>query len=103
MEKCKTLGEETYFEFSLVNNELLITYGFTLDEQKTVLIQNSLIISVINRVHYLKENDIEHYKTSSFYTITKWEKCPNTQYCPYVAKLVLDVFPEDLINNFLKK
>ena len=31
MEKCKTLGEETYFEFSYLNDELKIKYGFTVE------------------------------------------------------------------------
>lgn len=102
MEKCKTLGEETYFEFSLTKNVLTITYGFTSIEQKTVVIQDSLIKCVIERVHFLKENDIEHYRSSSYYTITHWEKCPQTQYCPYVAKLVIDVFTNEVMANILK-
>ena len=98
MQKCKTLGEETYFEFSFDDNELKIKYGFTLTEQNTVTIQNELIKSVIERVNELRE-DI-HFRSTSYYTITQWEGCPNTIYCPYVAKLVIDVFPNEIIEIF---
>ena len=98
MQKCKTLGEETYFEFSFDDNELKIRYGFTLTEQNTVTIQNDLIKRVIERVNELR-NDI-HFRSTSYYTINQWVDCPNTIYCPYVAKLLIDVFPLDIIENF---
>ena len=98
MQKCKTLGEETYFEFSFDNNILIVRYGFTKNHQTTIIIQNELIKKVINRVAELK-ND-ERFRSTSFYTINQWKDCPNTIYCPYVAKLIIDVFPKETINKF---
>jgi hypothetical protein len=103
MEQCKTLGEETYFEFSYQNNEVWIKYGFTNDNQTEVKIDNSLIVDVINRVNYLKTNDTENLRTVGYYSRSYWNECRQTQYCPYVAKLILDVFPLETINKIISK
>jgi len=82
MEQCKTLGEETYFEFSYQNNELHIKYGFTKDNQNEAEIDNSLIIAVISRVNYLKTHDKENLRTVGYYSRSYWNECPQTQHCP---------------------
>lgn len=101
MEQCKTLGEETFFEYSFSNHQLIIKYGFTTDKQTTIEIPNSLISTVIDRVNYLKSNNIENYRKVSFYSKTNWKECPQTQYCPYIAKLILDVFPIKTLNELI--
>jgi hypothetical protein len=103
MEKCKTLGEETYFEFSYSKDILKIKYGFTVEKQTETIIENSLIIAVINRVNYLKIHNSEKLRTVGYYSLTSWEECPQTQYCPYVAKLVLDVFPIETLNRIISE
>lgn len=103
MEKCKTLGEETYFEFTYLNNHLTITYGFTAAQQTTVDISNYLIATVIKRVDYLIKNEKENSRKTSYYSRTYWEECPQTQHCPYIAKLVLDVFPLETIEAILSQ
>jgi len=103
MEKCKTLGEETYFEFSFSNDVLKIKYGFTVEKQTETIIENSLIIAVINRVNYLKIHNSENLRTVGYYSLTHWKECPQTQYCPYVAKLVLDVFPIEKIEKIINQ
>lgn len=101
MEKCKTLGEETFFEYSYLNNILKISFGFSTNNITTVDISNSLIFDVIKRVNDLKLNDVEHSRMVGYYSLTHWLNCPQTQYCPYIAKLVLDVFPNKLIDNIV--
>jgi hypothetical protein len=101
MEKCKTLGEETYFEFSYFNDELKIKYGFSVANKTEVKIKNSLIVNVIDRVNYLKIHSIENLRTVGYYSLTNWYECPQTIHCPYVAKLILDVFPKEIINKIL--
>lgn len=103
MEQCKTLGEETYFEFSYSNDVLKIKYGFTVEKQTETIIENSLIIAVINRVNYLKIHNSENLRTVGYYSLTHWKECPQTQYCPYVAKLVLDVFPKEKIEKIINQ
>lgn len=76
---------------------LTIKYG----PQKTqALVEHFIVNEVINRVEYLKENNIENYRTVGYYSLTHWAGCPNTVQCPYVAKLVLDVFPEEIIEAY---
>ena len=103
MEKCKTLGEENYFEFSYLNDELKIKYGFTVEKQTEATIDNSLIIAVINRINYLKTHNRVNLRIVGNYSLTHWEECPQTQYCPYVAKLVLDVFPNETIDKIINQ
>jgi hypothetical protein len=103
MEQCKTLGEETYFEFSYQNNELQIKYGFTKDNQNEAEIDNSLIIAVISRVNYLKNHDKENLRTVGYYSRSHWNECPQTQHCPYVAKLILDVFPLETLIKIISE
>lgn len=103
MEKCKTLGEETYFEFSYLNDELKIKYGFTVEKQTEATIDNSLIIAVINRANHLKTHNKVNLRAVGYYSLTHWEECPQTQHCPYVAKLVLDVFPNDTLDKIISK
>lgn len=99
MEKCKTMGGDTYFEFTYSDEKLIINYGFTSNQQTTVEIPAQLIKTVIKRVEYMKLNDIEHLRTVGYYSLTHWKDCPNTHYCPYIAKLVLDVFPDVVIEE----
>ena len=47
MEKCKTLGEETYFEFSYSNDELKIKYGFTVEKQTEAIIENENVHTIL--------------------------------------------------------
>ncbi|WP_396170861.1 hypothetical protein [Flavobacterium sp.] len=101
MEQCKTLGEETYFEFSYSNDELKIKYGFSVANQTEVTIENSLIVNVIGRVNYLKIHSFENVRTVGYYSLAHWKECPQTQYCPYVAKLVLDVFSKETLDNII--
>ena len=103
MEHCKTLGEETYFEFSYSNDVLKIKYGFTVEKQTETIIENPLIIAVINRVNYLKIHNSENLRTVGYYSLTHWKECPQTQYCPYVAKLVLDIFPVETIEKIINQ
>jgi hypothetical protein len=101
MEQCKTLGEETFFEFSYSNDELKIKYGFTVANQTEVKINTTTIVDVINRVNYLKNHNIENLRTVGYYSLAHWENCPQTQHCPYIAKLVLDVFPKETLDNII--
>lgn len=103
MEQCKILGEETYFEFSYSNDELKIKYGFTVANQTEFKIENSLIVNVIDRVNYLKIHSIENIRTVGYYSLTHWKECPQTQYCPYIAKLVLDVFPKETLDKIINQ
>ncbi len=103
MEICKTLGEETYFEFSYSNEILIMKYGFTVANQTEVKIENSLIVNVIDRINYLKIHDRENLRTVGYYSLTHWKECPQTQYCPYVAKLVLDVLPIETLNRIISE
>ena len=109
MEKCKTLGErkDTYFLFSYIQNELIIVYGFSKPKQKFVILDDEFIAKIIHRTEELKEKDKEtktsNHRKSSYYTDTKWDETANRIYSPYVAKLVLDVFPEEIIKQIRNK
>lgn len=107
MEKCRTLGadkaktqkESRYFLFSYCTNNLKLVYGFTRPKQTYAEINDELIWKVIERVEYLLMNDPIHSRDVGFYSQTHWELCPQTVFCPYIAKLVLDVFPYELIDR----
>lgn len=103
MEQCKTLGEETYFEFSYSNDVLKIKYGFSVANQTEVKIKNTTIVDVINRINYLKIANPDNLRTVGYYSLTNWKECPQTQHCPYVAKLVLDVFPIETLNRIISE
>jgi hypothetical protein len=103
MEKCRTLGTEKakkvgqYFLFSYSPNSLKLVYGFTKPKQTYAEVSDELICKVIERVDYLLKNDPNHLRNVGFYSRTHWNLCPSTVNCPYIAKLVLDVFPYELI------
>jgi hypothetical protein len=99
MEKCKTLGKETYYEFSYSGEILKIKYGFSGSKQTEIEIENTLIEDVIKRVKYLEENDRAHSRMATYYERPKWEGCKNTVQSPYIAKLVLDVFPQETLDR----
>ncbi|WP_396153060.1 hypothetical protein [Flavobacterium sp.] len=103
MEQCKTLGEETYFEFSYFQEILIIKYGFTVANQTEIKIENALILNVIDRINYLKIANPENLRTVGYYSLTHWKECPQTQHCPYIAKLVLDVFPIETLNRIISE
>jgi hypothetical protein len=98
MEKCKTLGEEAYFEYttSRGDGKLWIKFGVNGIEQPALI---ELVENVIQRVSYMQLNDAEHSRMTSYYTMPHWAECPDMILCPYIAKLVLDVFPNQVIEN----
>lgn len=105
MEKCKTLGEkeDTYFLYSYCPNQLVLVYGFSNPKQKFVILDDEFIAKIIHRTEELKEKDKEtktsNHRKSSYYTDTKWDETANRIYSPYVAKLVLDVFPQETLDR----
>ena len=98
MEKCKTLGEETFFEFTCIGGQLTIRYGVNGIQQPAPA---ELVATVIQRVSYLLLNDSEHSRMTGYYTIPHWAECSDMILCPYIAKLVLDVFPNVVMEGFL--
>ena len=98
MEKCKTLGEETYFEYTTCRSDgqLWIRFGANGIEQ---LASAELVATVIQRVSYLQLNDAEYSRMTGYYSIPHWAECPDMILCPYIAKLVLDVFPNQVIEE----
>jgi hypothetical protein len=96
MEKCKTLGEEAFFEFTCIGGQLTIRYGANGIEQQAPA---ELVATVIQRVSYLQLNDAEHSRMTGYYSIPHWAECPDMILCPYIAKLVLDVFPDVVIEE----
>ena len=74
-------------------------YGFTKPTQTYVEICDELIFKVIERIEYLLINNKQHSRDVGYYSRTHWEDCLQTVDCPYIAKLVLDVFPYELINR----
>lgn len=109
MEKCKTLGEkkDTYFLYSYCPNQLVVVYGFSNPKQKFVILDDEFIAKVICRTEELKNEDkkskTNYHRMASYYTDSKWDKTANRIYSPYVAKLVLDVFPEEIIKQIRNK
>ena len=110
METCKTLGADgkrkignQYFKFSYCPNELILIYGFTKKKQSFEIVNDEQISKVIRRVKELKENDIDHYRYASYYTPTKWTECELRNCSPYIAKLILDVFPNETIERILNE
>lgn len=79
MEKCKTLGSGTpqsklpaYFKFSYSENELILIYGYSNPRQNCIIVDDSFIFQVIRRVEYLRANQIENLRKTSYYTKTRW-------------------------------
>lgn len=108
MEKCKTLGEETYFLFSYCPDNLVLVYGFSKSKQKFKILKDEFIYKVISRVQFLVRQDKLHktnnFRKSSFYNDPKWmEAGVDRILSPYVAKLVLDVFPNDTLDKIISK
>jgi hypothetical protein len=101
MQKCKTLGEDTYFLFSYTTNQLILIYGFTMANQHFVILDDVFIKIIIQRKNDLSVNLPNNVRMSSYYTSTHWDTCPNTQWSPYVAKLLLDVFPSEEIDRII--
>ena len=109
METCKTLGadkpkknlHDRYFKFSYCPNELILIYAFTKKKQSFEIVNDKQISKVIRRVNELKENDIDHYRHASYYTPKKWTECDLRNCSPYIAKLILDVFPTETIERIL--
>ena len=108
MEQCKTLGEETYFLFSYCPDKLVLVYGFSKTKQKFKILNDEFIYKIICRNQFLLEQDKLHntnnYRKSSFYNDPKWmEAGVDRVLSPYVAKLVLDVFPKDILDKIISK
>lgn len=98
MEKCKTLGNETYFKFSLdENNKLSLSYG---NSDQINEVPNEMIIKVLLRVENIKAKSTNELRKVGNYSLTNWSACPNTVLCPYIAKLIIDVFDNESINFF---
>jgi hypothetical protein len=108
MEKCKTLGKETYFLYSYCSDNLVLVYGFSKPKQKFKILKDEFIYKVICRMQFLvgqdKLNNTNNYRKSSFYTDSKWmEAGVDRVFSPYVAKLVLDVFPVETLNRIISE
>ncbi len=103
MQACKTLGERTYFLYNYTPDRLCLLYGFKNINQKFVILNDEFIHKVIERVNYIKSNKKIKLTSTSQYEIQHWDECPHTIYAPYVAKLVIDVFHKDLINQIMIK
>jgi len=98
MEKCKTLGNETFFRFSLNEQyELFISFG---SDPQIIQVSYELINLIVHRVEDLRENAPNELKKVANYSLTNWSECPNTVLCPYIAKLVIDVFDIETIRYF---
>lgn len=110
MEKCKTLGSGTpqstplaYFKFSYSENELTLNYGYSNLQQSSSIVNDDFIYQVIQRVEYLREHQNENLRKPSYYTRPKWQECINNRPSPYVAKLILDVFPDETIERIKRR
>jgi hypothetical protein len=108
MEKCKTLGEETYFLYSYCPDNLVLVYGFSKTKQKFKILKDEFIYKVICRKEFLEGQDKLHstnnYRKSSFYNDPKWtEAGVDRVLSPYVAKLVLDVFSNETLNRIISE
>lgn len=114
MESCKTLGADNatkskknrYFLFSYCHKKLKLVYGFTKIKRTNVEVDDELISKVIGRIEYLEKlykKEIKQTRKVGNYSRTYWKICPQTQHCPYIAKLVLDVFPIDIIDEIKRQ
>jgi uncharacterized protein (DUF1015 family) len=108
MEQCKTLGEETYFLFSYCPDNLVLVYGFSKSKQKLKILKDEFIYKVICRMQFLVEqdklNNTNNYRKLSFYNDPKWmEAGVDRILSPYVAKLVLDVFPNEILEKIINQ
>jgi hypothetical protein len=107
MEKCKTLGEDTYFLYSYCPDNLVLVYGFSKTKQKFKILKDEFIYKVICRKEFLESEDkqmnTDTCRKSSYYNDPKWEAGVDRILSPYVAKLVLDVFPNDILDKIISK
>jgi hypothetical protein len=95
MEKCKTLGGESYFFFSIdeVKNELFIqTQG---NDQVYIIPFGDIRISMTwDRINH---SELPQREMAGNYNQPNWQLCPSPVLCPYIAKLLLHVIPNELI------
>lgn len=108
MEQCKTLGEETYFLFSYCPDNLVLVYGFSKPKPKFKILKDEFIYKVICRKQFLLEQDKQkntnNYRKSSYYNDPKWiEAGVDRVLSPYVAKLILDVFPKEILDKIISQ
>lgn len=102
MEKCKTLGGRSFFYYIINEKErVLIIQTSKSPTEHTISFGDAPINDVWARINSA-ENDKEKHQTS-FYGQPKWGKCPNRILCPYIAKLLLDVFNEEQIKQVISK
>ena len=87
MEKCKTLGKETYFEFSYSGEILKIKYGFSGSKQTEIEIENTLIEDVIKRVKYPV---LPEFINKFIVTVVK-NKINRNFFILFCSKIILDI------------
>jgi hypothetical protein len=108
MEQCKTLGEETYFLFSYCPDNLVLVYGFSKAKQKFKILKDEFIYKVICRKQFLENEDKQRntktHTKASYYNDPKWKDSGVDRILsPYVAKLVLDVFPKETLDRIISE
>lgn len=96
MEKCKTLGGQSFFYFS-INEELRTLTIRTANNPANHVINfgDDPIAMVWARINEAPNNTLQNQ--TQYYNQPQWPECPNMILCPYIAKLLLDVCPAEQI------
>ena len=96
-----TLGGRSEFEYSVENGKLLLRFGRMVNFLEA---NEEWVLKVRDRIQKLKDDEHPKYKTqTSLYNKKIWEECPNNRTCPYLAKLVLDVFPNEILEKIINQ
>ncbi len=102
MEKCKTLGEQSFFYFSIDENERKVLIKTSnVNAQISSIDFGHIVNQVWNRIGSAQNEQVK-YQTS-YYNQPMWNECPNNILCPYIAKLLLDVCSRTLIENMINE
>ena len=84
----KTLGLQSSFEYTQIENQLFIRFGRMI---KFLSVKNEIIDKINDRVNYLKKEGEKLYKTkASLYNKPNWNECPNNRISVYVACLIIN-------------
>ena len=84
----KTLGLQSSFEYTQIENQLFIRFGRMI---KFLSVKNEIIDKINDRVNYLRKEGERLYKSkASLYNKPNWKECPNNRISVYVACLIIN-------------